>query len=139
RKTQKRVEVEEEQKKALENQLHFMRDVEAELRNLQIQKQVLEDEQRSWASLLQTEGQRTEFESPEAVVRALVQERIENASLVDKVGNMQSEIAEKNQIIKNLEEEKINLQKEIEKLRANGGAGAGAESRAKTRLDRQRV
>jgi mitotic spindle assembly checkpoint protein MAD1 len=129
----------EEQKKALENQLQFMREVEAELRNLQIQKQILEDERRSWASLLQTEGQRAEFESPEAVVRALVQERIKNASLVDKVGSMESEIAEKTQIIKNLEGEKINLQKGIEKLRANGGAGAGVDSRAKTRLDRQRV
>ena len=139
RKTQKKVEVVEEQKKALENKLQFMREVEAELRNLQIQKQILEDERRSWTSILQTEDQRAEFESPEAVVRALVQARIENASLVDKIGTIKSEVAEKIEMIKNLEEEKTNLQKEVEKLRSNGGIGTGADSRAKTRLDRQRV
>ncbi|KAK2791960.1 coiled-coil domain-containing protein mad1 [Onygenales sp. PD_10] len=141
RKSQKNVEVVEEQKKALENQLHLMQGVEIELRNVQIQNQVLEDERRSWTSLLQVDGQEAEFESPEEVARALVQARIENASLLDKVGTIQTEVADKAESIKSLESEKIGLQKEMETLRTatNGSAANNADTRAKTRLERQRV
>lgn len=140
RKSQKNVEVVEEQKKALENRLHLMQEVEVELRNVQIQNQILEDERRSWTSLLQlSDGQDPEFESPEEVARALVQARIENASLLNKVGTIQTEIAEKAELVQNLETEKSNLQKEITKLRAGGSAGNGLDARAKTRLERQRT
>ncbi|EEH20199.2 hypothetical protein PABG_02458 [Paracoccidioides brasiliensis Pb03] len=139
RKSQKNVEIVEEQKKALENQLQLMQEVEVELRNVQIQKQILEDERRSWTSLLQTDGQNTEFDSPEEVARALVQARIENASLLDRIGTIQTEMAEKAEMVQNLETEKSKLQREIEKLRANCSAGSGADARAKTRLERQRV
>ncbi|KAK2768199.1 coiled-coil domain-containing protein mad1 [Arachnomyces sp. PD_36] len=139
RKIQKNVEVVEEQKKSLENQLHLMKDVESELGSIQIQKQILENERRSWTSLLETNGQEAEFDSPEAVVRALVQERIEKASLVNRIGNYEPQITEKNEIINSLESDKARLQKEMEKLRANG-AGAGAtDNRSKTRLERQRT
>lgn len=137
RKIQKNVEVVEEQKKSLENQLHLMKDVESELGSVQIQKQILENERRSWTSLLETNGQEGEFDSPEAVVRALVQERIEKASLVDRIGNYEPQITEKNEIINSLESDKASLQKEIEKIRASG-AGA-ADSRSRTRLERQRT
>ncbi|KAK2827812.1 hypothetical protein FQN49_007319, partial [Arthroderma sp. PD_2] len=142
-KSQKRVEVVEEQKMALENQVQLMKGVEAELHNVQIRNQVLEDEKRSWDNLLQNEGQEAEFESPEAIVRALVQTRIENASLVERVGHVQSEATEKSELATRLEGEKHALQKEIEKIRANGAASAvsssssGSESRARLRLERQ--
>ncbi|QSS49818.1 spindle assembly checkpoint component mad1 [Histoplasma capsulatum var. duboisii H88] len=139
RKSQKNVEVVEEQKKALENRLHLMEEVEVELRNVQIQNQVLEDERRSWTNLLQPDGQDPEFESPEEVARALVQARIENASLLNKVGTIQTEVAEKAELVQNLETEKLNLQKEIAKLRAGGSVGNNFDSRAKTRLERQRT
>ncbi|OJD24978.1 hypothetical protein ACJ73_03656 [Blastomyces percursus] len=139
RKSQKNVEVVEEQKKALENRLHLMQDVEVELRNVQIQNQALEDERRSWTSLLQLDGQDPEFESPEEVARALVEARIENASLLNKVGTIQTEVAEKAELVQNLETEKSNLQQEIAKLRAGNSAGHGFDSRAKTRLERQRT
>lgn len=138
RKSQKNVEVVEEEKKALENQLHLMKGVEVELRNAQIQNQALEDERRSWSTLLQTEDQDVEFDSPEAVAKALVQTRIENASLVNDIGNVQSEMTEKIETINNLEMEKSNLQKEL-KLRASGSAVAPADTRAKGRLERQRA
>ncbi|KAF3491188.1 uncharacterized protein GIQ15_00705 [Arthroderma uncinatum] len=144
-KSQKRVEVVEEQKMALENQLQMMKGVEAELHNVQIRNQVLEDEKRSWANLLQEEDQEMEFESPEAIVRALVQSRIENASLVERVGHVQSEATEKAELAARLEDEKHALQKEMEKIRANTAASAapsassGSESRAKLRLERQRM
>ena len=137
RKIKKNVEVVEEQKKSLENQLHLMKNVEAEIGNIQIQKQILENERRSWSSLLEVEGQEPEFDSPEAVVRTLVQERIEKASLVNKIGNYEPQITEKNQIISSLESDKAKVLKEMEKVRANG-AGV-ADSRLKSRLERQRT
>ncbi|OJD16658.1 hypothetical protein AJ78_03210 [Emergomyces pasteurianus Ep9510] len=139
RKSQKNVEVVEEQKKALENRLHLMQEVEVELRNVQIQNQVLEDERRSWTSLLQSDGQDPEFESPEDVARSLVQARIENASLLNRIGTIQAELAEKVELVQSLETENSSLQKEMTKLRAGGTAGNGFDARAKTRLERQRT
>ncbi|KAL2004121.1 hypothetical protein VTN02DRAFT_6585 [Thermoascus thermophilus] len=138
---QKNVEVVEEQKKSLENQLQLMKDVEAQLGNVQIQKQILEDERRSWTSLLQADGQPAEFDSPEAVVKALMQERIEKATLVDKLGSVEPQLLEKDEIINNLETEKNNLRQEVEKLRSTGAAAAAgaADSRVKARLERQRA
>lgn len=138
RKVQKNVEVIEEQKRSLENQLQLMKEVEAELGTVQIQKQMLEDERGSWISLLQENDQPAEFDSPEAVARALLQERIEKATLVDRVGNVEAQFLEKDEVIKGLEAEKASLREEAEKLRASGG-GAATESRVKLRLERQRA
>lgn len=138
RKLLKNVEVIEEQKRSLENQLQLMKEVEAELGTVQIQKQMLEDERGSWVSLLQENDKPPEFDSPEAVVKALLQERIERAALVDKVGKVEAQFLEKDEVIKNLETEKANLRQEAEKLRADGG-GAAADSRVKLRLERQRA
>ena len=140
RKSQKRVEIVEEEKMALEKQLQLMRSVENELRNAQIRNQVLEDERRSWLALIQSDGEEPEFNSPEEVVRALVQTRIENASLLDKFGTVQSEATEKAELAESLEKEKAQLQKELEKARASASSTApSADVRALTRLERQRV
>lgn len=139
RKSQKRVEVVEEQKMALENQLQMMSSMESELRNSQLQVQALEDEKQSWSSLLQVNDQEPEFDSPEAVVRALVQTRIENASLVDRIGTVQSEATEKTEVVNSLEAEKEKLHKEVDKLRTSASTAPSADNRALTRLERQRV
>ena len=140
RKIQKNVEVVEEQKKSLENRLHLMKELEAELGNVRIQKEVLEDERRSWTSHLQVDGQPVEFDSPEAIVKMLVQERIEKVTLVDKLGSVEPQLLEKDDIIRSLETEKSNLRQEMEKIRNAGPiASAMAESRAKIRLERQRA
>ncbi|KAJ5682544.1 Mitotic checkpoint [Penicillium macrosclerotiorum] len=145
RKIQKNVEVVEEQKRSLENQLQFMKGFEAELDTLRIQKQALEDERQSWTSMLQENDQPTEFDSPEAVVRALVQERIEKATLVDRIGTVEAQFLEKDEAINILEKEKTQLRQELEKLRATGSILAGgsasavAETRARARLERQRA
>ncbi|KAL4934157.1 coiled-coil domain-containing protein MAD1 [Aspergillus undulatus] len=141
RKVQKNVEVVEEQKKSLENQLQLMKGVEAELETVQIQKQVLEDERRSWTSLLQDNDQAPEYDSPEAIVKALLREQIEKASAIDKLGSVEAQFLEKDELIKSLERERFSLKQEIEKLRTAGAAagGAMAESRAKARLERQRA
>ncbi|KAL5365286.1 spindle assembly checkpoint component Mad1 [Aspergillus floccosus] len=141
RKVQKNVEVVEEQKRSLENQLQLMKAVEAELNTVQIQKQVLEDERSSWTSLLQDNDQPAEFDSPEAVVKALLQERLEKATLVDRLGSVEAQCLEKDELIRSLETEKTNLRQEIEKLRTSAAAAGGAmpDSRVKARLERQRA
>ena len=57
----------------------------------------------SWTSLLQENDEPAEFDSPEAVVKALLQERIEKATLVDKLGSIEAQFLEKDEIIKSLE------------------------------------
>lgn len=143
RKVSKNVEVIEEQKRSLENQLQLMKNFEAELNTVQIQKQILEDERQSWVSLLQENDQPAEFDSPDAIVRALVQGRIEIATLLDRLGTFDAQLLEKDEAIKSLEDDQTNLRQELEKLRAAGAAsaaGPGAvESRLRARLERQRA
>ncbi|CAI7614032.1 unnamed protein product [Penicillium glandicola] len=143
RKVSKNVEVVEEQKRSVENQLQLMKGFEAELNTVQIQKQILEDERQSWVSLLQENDQPAEFDSPDAVVRAVVQGRIEIATLLDRLGTVEAQLLEKDEAIKSLESDKNNLQQEFEKFRATSAASAGgpgaAESRLRARLERQRA
>jgi mitotic spindle assembly checkpoint protein MAD1 len=143
RKVQKNVQVVEEQKRSLENQLQLMKGVEAEFETLQIQKQVLEDERQSWASLLEDNDQPAEFDTPEAIVKALVQERIEKATFIDRLGAVDAQFLEKDEAIKTLEDEKLKLKQELETARATAstsvGAPAAADARARARLERQRV
>lgn len=135
------VDVVEEQKRSLENQLVMMKEVEAELGTVQIQKQILEDERASWTSLLQNNDQPAELDSPEAVVRALLSEQIEKASLIDQLGRVDAQFLEKDEEIKSLGNEKTQLRQELDKLRA-AGAAAGptmTDSKVKARLERQRL
>ncbi|KAI5293694.1 Mitotic spindle assembly checkpoint protein MAD1 [Ascosphaera acerosa] len=152
RKSSKRVEVVEEEKRSLETQLNLMKDLEAELNNVQIQKQVLEDERRSWALLLDPDNGNTEFDCPEAIAKALVQCRIENATLLERIGKVQEEMVERDEAICSFEAERSTLLEELSRAReaisaarkgsgaATAGAGAGGgESRVKARLERQRA
>lgn len=133
------VQVVEEQKRSLETELQTLKDVYRQLGEAQIQKEILEDEKRTWTSLLEREGHDEEFESPEAVVKALVQERIERASLVDRLGRVESDLAEKDEIIKSLESEKTILREEVEKVKASPAAAVGSnvDTKAYKRLERQ--
>jgi mitotic spindle assembly checkpoint protein MAD1 len=143
RKVSKNVEVVEEQKKSVENQLQLMKGVEAELNTLQIQKQILEDERASWATLLQENDQPVEFDSPDAIVRALVQARIEIATLLDRLGTVDATILEKDEAIRSAENDSLALRQELEKSRAASVAsasGLGApDARLRARLERQRA
>ena len=139
RRVHKAVEVVEEEKRALENRVSLMGVIEKNLREAQLQRQILEDERRSWTSYLESEGGTggVEFATPEDVARALVRERVEKASLLQKIGAVQPELLEKDEIIKSLEEERSRVHSEMEKLRSSGGSSN--DSRAKTRLERQRA
>ena len=139
RRVHKAVEVVEEEKNALRSKLHAFEDTGKQLREAQLQRQILEDEKRSWTSYLQNEGGtgEVEFESPEDMAKALVSQRLENANLLQRMGALQPELAERDEIIKSLDEERSKIHVEMEKLRTSGGGSA--DSRAKTRLERQRA
>ena len=139
RRVHKAVEVVEEEKRALENRVSLMSDMEKKLREAQLQRQILEDERRSWTSYLENEGGtgKDEFDSPEDMAKALIKERLENASLLQRIGDVQPELLEKDEIIKSLEEERSKIHSEMERLRSSGASSN--DSRAKTRLERQRA
>ena len=139
RKMHKAVEIVEEEKRLLGIKVRMVDDLQKEVREAQLQRQILEDEKKSWSSYLQNEdgaGGEIEFESPEALARALVQERLEKASLVDRLGAVQPEVLEKEEMMKSLEAERSRLQDEVDKLRVSGGSGDG---RVRSRLERQRA
>jgi mitotic spindle assembly checkpoint protein MAD1 len=140
RQIHKAVEVVEEEKRSLQRKVDAAQAVEAELNEVRIQKQRLEDERLAWTAFLQNasaEGGVMEFDSPEAVARALVEERYNSASLMEKLGEVQPQIAERDEIIKSLESEKKNLTVQLEKSRtATAPITAG---KAQARLERQRI
>ncbi|KAK4161042.1 spindle assembly checkpoint component Mad1 [Cladorrhinum sp. PSN259] len=141
RQVHKAVEIVEEEKRSLQRKLEAADAVERQLAEERNQRQRLEDERRAWTAYLQSEvgvdGQ-IEYHSPEDVARALVAERLNSASLLDRLGSLQPEISDRDNIIKILENEKANLLEQIEKLRASGGSGGGND-KARARLDRQRA
>ncbi|KAI9683382.1 MAG: coiled-coil domain-containing protein mad1 [Trizodia sp. TS-e1964] len=140
RRLHKSLEVVEEEKMVLEGKVRMMDDLRRELAEAQLQKSILEDERKSWTSYFQKEASKEgdmEFDSPEALARALVQERLERASLVEKMGSFEPELLEKDEIIKELEKEKYRLLSEVEKARSSGTATS--ESRVRARLEKQRA
>ena len=139
RKAKLNMDVIAEQKKSLENKLYLMKDIEAQRDNVEIQNQALEDERRQWSSLLQTSDLSKELDSPEAVVKALTQEQIENANLVDKLGRITEQVLERDEMVKSLETEKDNLRSEIDKLRDAASGKADSGGMVKARFERQRA
>ncbi|KAF2455274.1 spindle assembly checkpoint component Mad1 [Lineolata rhizophorae] len=145
------VELVEEEKRGLENRLRAIDGLRRELAEAQLRCQVLEDERRAWSSYLETEGARESgddelrFESPEDLARAYIRERLETASLLDRLGAVQPELSVREQNIRALEDEKAALKSELEKLHASQGgaaaaaAGEAADARARARLERQKA
>jgi len=136
----KSVEVVEEEKRSLQRKLDAMDGLENELGEARIQRQRLEDERLAWTAYLQSEagadGQ-LEFESPEALARALVAERLQTATLVERIGGLEPELTSKDSVIQALETEKSNLAAQVEKLKASGSSTNS--TKAQLRLERQRA
>ena len=134
RQSYKAVEIAEEEQRVLENKLGVMGGLEQEIGEIRFQRQILEDERRSWVSFLQSAGAEDEFDCPEAVARALVQERLQKASLVEQLGAVRPELLEKEEIIRGLELDRQRLQAEVEKAKTGP-----FDNRAKARLERQKA
>lgn len=139
RKKQKSVEVVEEEKRVLESKLRIMHDLRKELSEAQLQKQILDDERRSWTSYLANEssvdGQ--PFETPEALAMAYISSCAENAELVDKLGKVSPDLAAKDQLIQSIEDDRTRLSEDLNKLRTTGGGAS--DLKARTRVERQRA
>ncbi|KPI40338.1 Spindle assembly checkpoint component MAD1 [Cyphellophora attinorum] len=111
------VQVVEEQKRGLETELQVLQDVERQLGEAQIQKEILQDEKRQWTSLLEQNGEQPEFESPEAVVKALVETRLEVTTLSERIGLAETDLAEKDGMLTTIDAERNALKDELRKAK----------------------
>lgn len=138
RSVNKAVEVVEEEKRSLQRKLESTEHLEAELAEARLQRQRLEDERLSWTSYLEksTESGSAEFDSPEALARALVQERLTIASYVDQVGALRGEITALQNTVQSFEQEKKQLLDDLEAAKTM--ANASSADKARMRLERQR-
>ena len=142
----KAVEVVEEEKRSLQTKLRLMDDLQRQLGESEMRRQVLEEERDSWTSYLESEanedGKQVQFETPEDLARAFIQERIDKADLLNKLGEIKPELTVKEDNIQALEDEKAKLQAEIQQLKAaatTGGAPNAKETQARARLERQKA
>lgn len=139
RQNHKAVGIVEEEKATLQRKLEAAEEVKAELTSERRQRERLEAERLAWAAYLEREGQ-ADFDSPEAVARALVQERFNSASLLEKIGSTQAQLAEQGATIQGLEEEKATLAGELEKAKtSNSATTSGSAEKSRLRLERQRA
>ncbi|TPX15974.1 uncharacterized protein E0L32_000308 [Thyridium curvatum] len=148
RQVHKATEVVEEEKRTLQRKLAAAEDLEKELAEERLQRQRLEDEKRAWAAYLRSvagDSEQAEFDSPEAVAKALVEERLNSASLTERLGALEPEISQKDSQLRMLEDEKKSLATQVEKLKASGGDSGngstpvGGADKARMRLERQRA
>lgn len=132
-----------EEKRALEVQIQVLKESERRASELELQKEILEDEKRTWTSLLDKEGEdgSREFESPEAVVSTLVNERIEHALVLERLGAAESEVVGKDEALKALESERNTLRAELESAKENvqmaDAPPTEPESKIVKRMERQ--
>ncbi|KAK6853040.1 hypothetical protein PG995_011591 [Apiospora arundinis] len=134
----KAVEVVEEEKRSLQRKLEATAGLESELAEARIQRQRLEDERLAWTSYLRSASDdMMEFDSPEHVARALVDERYTTTALTQKLGEIQEQVGERDGIISSLETEMGTLKTQIEKLKTAPSALPADKTRA--RLERQRL
>lgn len=135
----KAVEIVEEEKRSLVRKVEAAERLEAELAEARIQRQRLEDERLAWSAYLEnvSETGQAEFDSPEEIARALVEERLTSASYVEQLGAVRAEVAAQQEQIKALEEEKAQLRSQAEN--ATTSAQAANIDKIRMRLDRQRA
>lgn len=139
RSVNKATEIVEEEKRSLQRKLEAAQSLETELAEAKMQRQRLEDERLSWSSYLQgsSESGEAQFDSPEAVARALAQERLTTASYVEQMGTLRGEITAQQGTIQTLEYERNQLRDELELAKTSASANSADKSRL--RLERQRA
>jgi chromosome segregation ATPase len=143
RKQRKAIEIVEEEKRDLQSKLRLMENLRQELSEARLRKQVLEEERHSWTSYLENEAETQgdiQFETPEGLARAYIQERMEKAELTNKLGEIKPELSVKEANIQALEDERAKLVSEIQQLKTSITAAPSAdEVKARARLERQKV
>ncbi|KAH3953874.1 hypothetical protein HBH98_181670 [Parastagonospora nodorum] len=144
RKQHKAIEIVEEEKRSLQTKLHNMDDMQRQLNEANLRKKILEEERDSWTSYLEAEAAihgELQFDSPEDLARAFIQERIERTELLNQLGEIKPELTVKEANIQALEDEKQKLQAEIQQLKTSGSGSApnANEAKARARLERQKA
>jgi len=125
----------EEQYRSLQSRLSILDGLREQLSNSEIQIAVLKEEKLSWASFLQNDEDDLHFDSPEHLVRALVQERIEKATLVEQFGRTGMRETEQSNLITELEQANTVLKSRINQVEEE----FKADQKAKQRLERQKA
>jgi chromosome segregation ATPase len=143
RKQHKAIELVEEEKRGLEAKVRIMDDLRRALSEAQVRKQALEEERDSWTSYLENEAESADgiqFETPEDLARAFVQERIEKTELLNRLGEIKPELSVKETNILALEDERTKLLAEIQQLKSATSSTSNAnEVKARARLERQKT
>jgi mitotic spindle assembly checkpoint protein MAD1 len=132
RETNKSLELVEEEKRALENKVNVLDDVRQDLSAALVRLSILQDERATWESYFQSEG--LEFDSPASMARALVEERIEKAVLLEKAGRSNPDIIQKEEVIGELQEELQVVRRELDGCKES----LSKDNKARQRLERQR-
>jgi mitotic spindle assembly checkpoint protein MAD1 len=142
RKQKKSIDVVEEEKRSLETKLRLMNELRTELAEVRLRNDALEDEKSSWSSYLESQSsgdEELQFESPEELARAFMRVRLEQASLLNQLGTLQPEISTKEEEIRSLQDQKLQLQKQVEELKSSAGSSTGLTSSTSTaKLERQK-
>lgn len=135
----KAIQVVEEEKRSLHRRLEAAEALETELAEARLQRQRLQDERLAWTTYLShaSETGSDEFDSPEAMARALIQERLTTASYVEQLGALRADMSAQESAIQTLKGDKSQLQEQLEAAKAS--AGAASTDKARARLDRQRA
>ncbi|GAO15646.1 hypothetical protein UVI_02019340 [Ustilaginoidea virens] len=114
----KAVEIVEEEKQSLQRKLMAAETLETELAEACIQRQRLEDERLAWTAYLKY----STFDSPEAVARALVEERLASASHVEQLGALRAEMAALQNKMQSLEDERAQLKEQVEAAKTSASS-----------------
>lgn len=125
----------EEQHRSLQSRLSILDSLREQLSNAEIQVAILKEEKLSWASFLQNDENDLHFDSPEHLVRALVQERIEKATLVEQFGRTGMRETEQSNLIIELEEANTVLKSKINQVEEE----FKTDQKARQRSERQKA
>jgi mitotic spindle assembly checkpoint protein MAD1 len=128
----KSIDVLQEEKRALEGKVKAMDELREQLSSVQLRASILQDERNAWESYFQSEE--LEFDSPESLAKALIEERVEKAVLVEKAGRSNPELQQKEEQIQDMEGQIGVLKKELESLKEY----ATKDGKARQRMERQR-
>lgn len=113
----KNFEVLEEQKASLERKLGMMEVVREEVSEKELQLTILRNEKKAWSAFLENnEGSLSGLNSPQDIAHALMESRVEKAELVERLGRVEPELAERDEIIERAEKEKEEVKNELEKV-----------------------
>lgn len=133
RESQRSLGVIEEEKRSLQKKVEMLEELRTELSSAQVRISAMEDQRKEWQAYFESEG--LEFDTPQALARALVEERMERAALTEKLGRSDPQIAQKDEVITELETAIISLRSEVQNLQER----LNKDTRTRERLERQRA